>query len=80
MYAIRSYYALQCEAAVDTSEYLARKLPGVKVGLVHGRMKAREKERAMAAFRGGEIQLLVVITSYSIHYTKLYEQAEKSAL
>jgi len=54
--------ALQCEAAVDTSEYLARKLPGVKVGLVHGRMKAREKERAMAAFRGGEIQLLVATT------------------
>jgi ATP-dependent DNA helicase RecG len=54
--------ALQCEAAVDTCDYLANCLPGISVGLIHGRMKASEKEQAMAAFKSGEIQLLVATT------------------
>ncbi len=36
-------------------------LPG-RVGLVHGRMKAAEKDRAMAGFAGGAIDLLVATT------------------
>lgn len=34
----------------------------VRVGLVHGDMKSAEKERSMAAFRGGEIDVLVATT------------------
>ncbi|MES2294564.1 MAG: ATP-dependent DNA helicase RecG [Pseudomonadota bacterium] len=35
---------------------------GVKVGLVHGQMKAVERDAAMAAFKNGETQLLVATT------------------
>jgi len=35
---------------------------GDRVGLVHGRLKAAEKDRAMAAFAGGELDILVATT------------------
>lgn len=53
---------LQCEAAIDTCQSLVEKLPQVRVGLIHGRLKAREKETVMAAFKAGTIQLLVATT------------------
>lgn len=53
---------LQCQAAEDTAAALAAALPELHVGLVHGRMPARLKERAMAHFRAGDIQLLVATT------------------
>jgi ATP-dependent DNA helicase RecG len=39
-----------------------RKILGAKVGLVHGQMKAAERDMAMAAFKAGETQLLVATT------------------
>ncbi|MFB9770551.1 ATP-dependent DNA helicase RecG [Lactiplantibacillus modestisalitolerans] len=36
--------------------------PSVKVGLLHGRLKADEKEAVMTAFKAGEIQVLVSTT------------------
>jgi len=36
--------------------------PEAKVGLLHGRMKAEEKDQVMTAFRKGEIQVLVCTT------------------
>ncbi|WP_417094332.1 ATP-dependent DNA helicase RecG [Intestinimonas timonensis] len=36
--------------------------PDLRVGLVHGRMKAKEKETAMAAFTAGETNILVSTT------------------
>ena len=36
--------------------------PAFQVGLLHGRMKADVKERAMKAFAAGEIQVLVSTT------------------
>ena len=36
--------------------------PELKVGYVHGRMKAREKETVMAAFAAGEVHILVSTT------------------
>jgi ATP-dependent DNA helicase RecG len=53
---------LQCQAAEDTAELLQQVLTGVTVGLVHGRMKANEKEQVMAAFKQGAIDLLVATT------------------
>lgn len=53
---------LQAEAAVSWLEKLQGKFPAVRFGLLHGRMKAEEKEAAMTAFRTGEIQVLVATT------------------
>jgi ATP-dependent DNA helicase RecG len=54
--------ALQAEAAEDTAAALGEALQGLRVGLVHGRLKAAEKAAAMAAFKAGEIDLLVATT------------------
>jgi ATP-dependent DNA helicase RecG len=53
---------LRAQAAEETAARLAEALPGVAVGLVHGRMPAAERDRAMLAFKGGRIQLLVATT------------------
>jgi ATP-dependent DNA helicase RecG len=49
-------------AATEASAEWAAALPGVRVGLLHGRMKSAEKEQTMGAFSGGEIQVLVSTT------------------
>jgi len=54
--------ALQCEAAEKTAERLSESLPGIRIGLVHGRMKAADKEAVMTAFKHREIDLLVATT------------------
>ena len=53
---------LECIAATATAKSLQEQLPQVRVGLVHGRMKQAEKETTMAAFKRGEIDLLVATT------------------
>jgi len=54
--------ALQCQAAEVTAEQLKETLPELKIGLVHGRMKPKEKADVMALFKQGETQLLVATT------------------
>ncbi len=49
-------------AAAQERAVMLTKALGVKVGLVHGQMKAAERDAAMAAFKGGETQLLVATT------------------
>jgi ATP-dependent DNA helicase RecG len=49
-------------AATEMAERWREALPGERVGLLHGRMKSAEKERAMAAFTAGETRLLVATT------------------
>ncbi|MRH78054.1 ATP-dependent DNA helicase RecG [Spiribacter sp. C176] len=53
---------LEAEAAEATAERMRTHLPDVRVGLVHGRLKAEEKEAAMHAFEQGELDLLVATT------------------
>ncbi|MDD5241769.1 MAG: ATP-dependent DNA helicase RecG [Sulfuricella sp.] len=53
---------LQLKTATETYETLATTFPELKVGLVHGRLNARDKAAAMDAFKTGEIQLLVATT------------------
>jgi ATP-dependent DNA helicase RecG len=53
---------LRYQAAEETAAALAEALPEVRVGLVHGRMPPREKERGMYAFKEGKIGLLVATT------------------
>jgi ATP-dependent DNA helicase RecG len=50
------------QAATDMAHEWAAALTGVRVGLLHGRMKAPEKESVMAAFAAGEIAVLVATT------------------
>ena len=50
------------QAAQSTFETLQAALPGVRVALVHGRMKAAEKQATMRAFKHGEVGLLVATT------------------
>jgi ATP-dependent DNA helicase RecG len=50
------------KAATEASLEWASALPGVRVGLLHGRMKSAEKEEAMGAFARGAIQVLVSTT------------------
>ncbi|WDE11705.1 ATP-dependent DNA helicase RecG [Thalassomonas haliotis] len=53
---------LQCQAAEDTANYLQQQLPTLKIGLVHGRMKAVEKQEVMDQFKAGNLHLLVATT------------------
>ncbi len=54
--------ALQLQTAQETYEQLLADLPGLTVGLVHGRLKADEKQAVMSAFAAGEIDVLVATT------------------
>lgn len=53
---------LEAQAAQAMAEDLTRALPDLRIGLVHGRMKAQEKQTVMAAFKQAEIDLLVATT------------------
>jgi ATP-dependent DNA helicase RecG len=53
---------LQCQAAEDTAVYLQEQLTELKIGLIHGRMKAAEKQSVMETFKKGELDLLVATT------------------
>ncbi|MEY3743845.1 MAG: hypothetical protein RLZZ541_900 [Pseudomonadota bacterium] len=54
--------ALQLATANDTYVLMQNEFPELKIGLVHGRMKAAEKQSVMAAFSAGDLQLLVATT------------------
>ena len=53
---------LQCQAAEQTTEALQQALPDLRVGLVHGRLKAAEKQQVMQDFSRGDLDLLVATT------------------
>jgi ATP-dependent DNA helicase RecG len=48
--------------AVETHDTVARELPGLRVELLHGRLRAEEKAAIMADFQGGRIHVLVSTT------------------
>ena len=50
------------QAAQSTFDALSVALPELRVGLVHGRMKAAEKQATMRAFKDGALDLLVATT------------------
>jgi ATP-dependent DNA helicase RecG len=53
---------LTAQAAEETARVLAEALSELKVGLVHGRMKPRDKDAVMTSFKAGQIDLLVATT------------------
>ncbi|RKF13268.1 ATP-dependent DNA helicase RecG [Alginatibacterium sediminis] len=54
--------SLQCQAAEDTALQLQNQLPDLRIGLVHGRMKAQEKQWVMQQFKAHELDVLVATT------------------
>jgi ATP-dependent DNA helicase RecG len=53
---------LQLKTAIETYDRLRSELGDLRVGLVHGRLKADEKAAVMEAFVGNEVDLLVATT------------------
>ncbi|MBA35180.1 MAG: ATP-dependent DNA helicase RecG [Oleispira sp.] len=54
--------SLQCQAAEVTAQQLTDALPKLRIGLIHGRMKAQEKVDIMQRFKNHELDLLVATT------------------
>ena len=52
----------EAESAKERFEELQNELPGFRCGLLHGRMKPKEKDAVMEQFRTGELDLLVSTT------------------
>jgi ATP-dependent DNA helicase RecG len=53
---------VQLQTALDTHAALTAALPELAIGLVHGRMKGRDKAAIMDAFKHNQVQLLVATT------------------
>lgn len=53
---------LALQAAEVTAQELQLAMPGITIGLVHGRLKAHEKDQVMDDFKTGNINLLVATT------------------
>ncbi|HLB31397.1 MAG TPA: ATP-dependent DNA helicase RecG, partial [Gammaproteobacteria bacterium] len=53
---------LQAQAAEETREFLTGMLPSHRIGLIHGRMTAREKDKVMRAYTTGQLDVLVATT------------------
>ncbi|WP_042858068.1 ATP-dependent DNA helicase RecG [Dickeya sp. NCPPB 3274] len=53
---------LEAQAAEATCQELKAALPNLTIGLVHGRMKAQEKQAVMEAFKTNQLHLLVATT------------------
>jgi ATP-dependent DNA helicase RecG len=53
---------LECQAAEETARQLVESLPGLRVGLVHGRIKGLERDAVMQTFAAGDLDLLVATT------------------
>jgi ATP-dependent DNA helicase RecG len=54
--------ALQLQTALETFATLTQIFPEIRIGLAHGKLSSAEKAQTMAAFKAGELQLLVATT------------------
>ncbi len=54
--------ALQLKTALETHATLTQIFPELRIGLAHGKLNSAEKAETMAAFKAGELQLLVATT------------------
>jgi len=53
---------LQLQAAENTARQLYEALPELRIGLLHGRLKTKEKEAVMSEFKAHQLDLLVATT------------------
>jgi len=54
--------AIEARSVAAWTEEVARRLPGRRVGALHGKMRAEARETAMRRFAAGEIDVLVATT------------------
>ena len=54
--------ALQLQTALETYATLTQIFPELHIGLAHGKLSSAEKAQTMAAFKAGELHLLVATT------------------
>ena len=54
--------AIEAQAAEDVAAALRNDLRGIKIGLIHGRLKPTDKQQIMDEFKAGDIHLLVATT------------------
>jgi ATP-dependent DNA helicase RecG len=50
---------LQCQAATETASELEAALPGMRIGLIHGRLPTVERDAVMRRFEQADLDLLV---------------------
>lgn len=53
---------LEAQAAEATFDHLRAVLPELRIGLIHGRLRPKEKQSVMDSFKRGELNLLVATT------------------
>ncbi|HRM14831.1 MAG TPA: ATP-dependent DNA helicase RecG [Acinetobacter parvus] len=53
---------LDAQAAEATHQEIKERFPDINIGLVHGKMKADEKQSVMQAFKDNQLQLLIATT------------------
>ena len=53
---------IHCQSALTAVTHLMQALPEYKIGLIHGRLKAIEKEMLMQQFKQAELNILVATT------------------
>ena len=75
------------KAAQKMHQHLSERVfPGIRVGLLHGRLKTDEREKVMEEFRRGEVKILVATTVIEVGVdvpnatVMLIEQAERFGL
>ena len=54
--------SIDARAVASWTDEVARRLPGRRVGAVHGKMRAEAREKAMRQFAAGELDVLVATT------------------
>ncbi len=59
---VESETSLPMKAAVDFAEELSKTLPNLKIGFVHGKMKNSDRDKVMAEFAAGDMDVLVSTT------------------
>ena len=57
---------LEAQAAEVTFDNLRACLPEVRIGLIHGRLRPKDKQAVMAAFSAGEVRLLVATSGIEV--------------
>lgn len=55
-------YSVKLKAAVDYAKELSEKFPEFSIGFIHGKLKSAQKEKVMAEFVAGKLDILVSTT------------------
>lgn len=59
---IEASEAIDAQNVKDTEYWLRTRYPDVRIGLVHGQLTSKDKDRQMQAFKAGKLDLLIATT------------------